>query len=270
VAWPKPQSNGAIKIRGAFFKAMLQDSLKPNDPINYFCRMKVLLSGATSGIGKAIAIELANAGYTLAFIARSEEKAEDLISILSKSGNKAHFYILGDHTHTSVVERFSYEVKLRWKEPDVIIHNAGVYDEGLPSEMSETQLLNQLEQNFWHAFRITQPWLSCFKERGAGKLIFIGSMVTNQTRSSAAAYTISKGMLEQYSKVLAEELRDFGVAVTRIVPGSVNTSSWDQTPVPIELFVQPRDIARLVESLLGLSKTSWVEELIVRPLDKNW
>ena len=232
--------------------------------------MKALLSGATSGIGKAIAIELARAGFALAFVARSKEKAEDLISILSQSGNTEHFYVLGDHTQPSVIDQFNNEIRLRWHEPDIIINNAGVFDAGFPSEMSEAQLLSQLEQNFWHAFRITQPWLSHFKERCSGKLIFIGSMATNQTRPEAAAYTISKGMLEQYAKLLAGELRDFGVAVTRIVPGSVNTASWDQNDVPLQSFVQPEDVAKLVASLLELSKTSWVEELIIRPLDKNW
>jgi NAD(P)-dependent dehydrogenase (short-subunit alcohol dehydrogenase family) len=249
---------------------MLQDSLKPNDPINYFCRMKVVLSGATSGIGKAIAIELANAGFSVAFIARSKEKAEDLISILAKSDSQKHFYMPGDHTRQAVIDEFCNEIKLRWKEPDIIINNAGVYESGLASEMSEALLMSQLDRNFWHAFRITQPWLNVFKKRGSGNIIFIGSVVTKQARSGAAAYTISKGLLDQYAHVLAEELRDFGVAVTRIVPGSVNTPSWDQGSVPQELFVQPQEIARLVISLLKLSKTSWLEEVIIRPLDKNW
>ncbi len=232
--------------------------------------MKALLSGATSGIGKAIAIELARAGFALAFVSRSQEKAEDLLSVLSQFGNTEHFYVFGDHTQPSVIDQFNNEVRLRWKEPDLIINNAGIYEAGFPSQMSEAQLLSQLEQNFWHAFRITQPWLNSFKDRSSGKLIFIGSMGTRQTRTDAAAYTISKGMLEQYAKVLAEELRDYGVAVTRIIPGSINTASWDQSDVPLQLFVQPEDIARLVLSLLNLSKTSWVEELIIRPLNKNW
>ena len=229
--------------------------------------MLAVITGATDGIGKAIAIELANAGFRLAFIARSGQKAEDLVNQVTGVG---HFYLQGDHTDSRTVDRFCTEIRQRFGGPDLIINNAGVYQTGMPCEMSESSLLEMLEQNFWHAFRVTQPWLADFKQKKRGKIVFIGSIVSKETRPEAAAYSLSKSLLDNYARLLAAELRDYEIPVTRIIPGSVNTASWTEADVPRELFVQPEDISKTIAALLSLSPSAWVEEIVIRPLAKNW
>ena len=73
-----------------------------------------------------------------------------------------------------------------------------------------------------------------------------------------------------YARLLGEELRESGIGVTRIVPGSVNTATWGDADVPRDQFVQAGDIARLVLEITHMPLHTWVEEITIRPLDKNW
>jgi NADP-dependent 3-hydroxy acid dehydrogenase YdfG len=148
--------------------------------------------------------------------------------------------------------------------------NAGVYDGGFPSELSQTDWATQLQLNFGQAQQTLEPLLSGLKTRKSGKIILIGTVVTREPRTFAASYTLSKGLLDQYGRLLADELRGYNVALTRILPGSVNTETWGDADVPRECFVEPDDIAGTVEFVLNQRAPVWIEEIVVRPLDKNW
>jgi NADP-dependent 3-hydroxy acid dehydrogenase YdfG len=89
-------------------------------------------------------------------------------------------------------------------------------------------------------------------------------------RSTAATYTISKHALKGFNDVLREEMREYGVKVTAIYPGSINTSSWEGIVAPKELFVQPDDIVNIVKTCLHTSKNANIEEIVIKPLDKKY
>ena len=232
--------------------------------------MKVLITGATSGIGKAIALHLASKGCKIIFPARNSEKAKSLMAELSKINNTEHDWRMCDVTEEITLRAFNDYVKKQHGTPDVIVNNAGIYDFGTVLESSEEQLETMLDQNFRHAYRITQYWMPGLKEARKGTIIFIGSQVTRELRTGAAAYTMAKGILEYYAKLVAEEMRDANVGVTRIVPGSVNTPSWGDMDVPRNTFVQSEEIAAAVEQIIHLKPGTWIEEIIIRTKDRNW
>jgi short-subunit dehydrogenase len=232
--------------------------------------MRVLLTGATSGIGKAIALHLATLGCKIIFPARNSEKAKSLMLELSKINNVEHDWRMCDITEETTLKSFNEYVNKQHGLPDVIINNAGVYDFGNVLESSEHQLETMLDQNFRHAYRITQYWMPYLKNAKKGNIIFIGSQVTRELRRGAAAYTMAKGILDYYAKLVAEEMRDANVGVTRIVPGSVNTPSWGDSDVPRNTFVQSEDIALAVEQIIRSSKGTWIEEIVIRTKDRNW
>lgn len=232
--------------------------------------MKVLITGATSGIGKAIALHLANLGCKIIFPARNSEKAKALIAQLSQINDTAHDWRMCDVTEEITLKAFNDYVHKNHGTPDVIINNAGIYDFGKVLESSEEQLETMLDQNFRHAYRISQYWMPYLKEVKKGTIIFIGSQVTRELGTRAAAYTMAKGILEFYAKLVADEMREANVGVTRIVLGSVNTPSWGDSDVPISKFVQSEDIALAVEQIIRMKSATWVEEIIIRPKDRNW
>jgi short-subunit dehydrogenase len=232
--------------------------------------MKVLITGATSGIGKAITLHLANLGCKIIFPARNSEKAKALIAQLSTINDTVHDWRMCDVTEEITLKAFNDYVQKNHGTPDVIINNAGIYDFGKVLESSEEQLERMLDQNFRHAYRISQYWMPYLKGVNKGTIIFIGSQVTRELGTRAATYTMAKGILEFYAKLVADEMRDANVGVTRIVLGSVNTPSWGDSDVPISKFAQSEDIALAVEQIIRMKPATWVEEIIIRPKDRNW
>jgi 3-oxoacyl-[acyl-carrier protein] reductase len=234
--------------------------------------MKAIITGASSGIGLAIAKTLSKEGWQIASASRSSDKGSDLAKVLINNHpeGKESFIIQADLSQSKDQTKFIEEVKKRWDCPDLIICNAGIYKTDLPSEISTEKLLEQLEINAFQAIRIVNEWLPLMKERGKGTIIFTGSIINIYPRTSAASYTLSKNLLDGYSRMLFDELKNTSIKITRIQPGSVDTPSFDIEEAPVDTFVKPEDIASAVSWILRLPDTTQIEELIIRPTDKNW
>jgi NADP-dependent 3-hydroxy acid dehydrogenase YdfG len=232
--------------------------------------MRAIITGASSGIGKAIAIVLAKKGWQIASISRREEAVIALQQTLISFGSQEHLIVQGDLCIESDNARFRERIAREWTCPDLIVNNAGSYIPGAVGSMSLDELDEQMNINFRSGFQLVQYFVPRFKQLQSGRIVFIGSVVVQKPRVNAAAYTLSKVTNDMYAKLLCEELRDFGVGVTRIFPGSVNTATWGVEDVPRERFVQPEDIAQLVNTLVQLPSNTLVEEMTVCPTDKNW
>lgn len=233
--------------------------------------MRALITGATRGIGRAVAHALAKEGYDLALSARSLSDLEDLRQELR--GIYPHLEVIArsaDLTESYDIDALAKTILLHWGSIDVLVNNVGAYSMGRLGEGDRKAMENSLKTNFFSAYHLTLPLLPTFKEQARGHIFNIGSIVTHEPRVEAATYTIAKFALQGFTKVLAEELRDHGVKVTSILPGSVNTSSWDGIEAPKERFVQPGDVATTLVSALSLSSGAWIEELIIRPTDRNY
>ena len=89
--------------------------------------------------------------------------------------------------------------------------------------------------------------------------------LSKKTRKRAVSYSISKHALYTYTKLLRDDLRNFNVKVTAILPGSTNTSSWDGLDAPVKDFVQPEDVANGV--LMAIQSNGMVEELEIKPIN---
>ena len=232
--------------------------------------MRAIITGASSGIGNAIAIVLAKQGWQIASISRREESVLALQETLKSFGSQEHLIVQGDLCIESDNGRFRERIALEWGCPDLIVNNAGSYIPGAVGSMSLDELDEQMNINFRSGFQLVQFFVPRFKQLQNARIVFISSVVVQKPRVNAAAYTLSKVTNDMYAKLLCEELRDFGVGVTRIFPGSVNTATWGVEDVPRERFVQPEDIAQLVNTLVQLPANTLVEEMTVCPLDKNW
>lgn len=226
--------------------------------------MNAIVTGASSGIGKAIALRLNQLNYRIFSISRDIEKVREL-SVLLREPEIIH----GDLRNRSDVDKLNQSITDKGIVPDLIVNCAGIYTENLPSELTEDGLNALLGDNFWGAFRITQSWLDAFRRRKSGTIITIGSVVNHSPRLSASGYTLSKKLLDEYMLHLGMEMRDYGVRVCRINPGSVNSPSWGNAPDLADEMVQPEQIGDLVEEILGLPHSAWLEEVIIRPLRRD-
>lgn len=231
--------------------------------------MIALLTGVTRGIGRTLCLELAAMGYRPAFVARKSEQLDSLLEAIKNLGQNP-LWIEGDLRHKESIAALNDLIRSEGLQPDLLILNAGIYEMSMPSVMTAEMVNNMLDANFWHAFNTLQYWMPNLLQSGKGKVVFIGSVVSKTPRTEAAAYSLAKTMLDTYAQLAGAQLRAAGVPVCRIIPGSVNTSSWGDFDGPRHLFVQEQDIWQAVRFLLEVNPHAWVEELVIKPLDESW
>lgn len=232
--------------------------------------MNAIITGASRGLGLTIAMKLASKGYDLFLVASNAERLQEVSAaiIIKYKVKVATFAIDLNDVETS---RLAFQNLLEdCVNVDVLVNNVGAFEMGGLDEVSMSQVDRLLNINFKATFQLTQTFLPSFKYNRAGCIINIGSIATEVVRNDIAAYSISKYALQGYTKMLCEELKDFGVKVAEIIPGSINTTSWDGIEAPKADFVQPDDIADCIEMIINSSKGANFEQVIIRPTNRNF
>lgn len=228
--------------------------------------MVALISGAGRGIGKMVALALAEKGYNLALAARTTSDLEKLKSQINVAFPNIKVFIQSvDFADKAQIENFNKMVKQQFGNIQIIVNNVGAYNYGNFESESDNTLEEMLAINTKAPYYLTKFWLQDFKDQKAGFIFNILSILSKKIRKDAFSYTISKQAAYAFHKLLVEELRMFKVKVTAIIPGSVNTSSWDGINAPVLEFVQPSDISNAIIMCLNSSKHAYFEEIIVKP-----
>ncbi len=171
----------------------------------------ILITGASSGIGLATATRLNQLGYTVYGTSRKPSQQPYPFTMLELDINNAN-------SLRDCLEQIKQPI-------DILINNAGYDLYSAAEETTETELRAQLETNFFGAVRVTQAVLPQMRTRGAGKIIQISSVGGLFALPFNSAYAASKFALEGYSESLRYELLPFGIYVSLIEPGQVNTES---------------------------------------------
>lgn len=231
--------------------------------------MIAVISGATRGVGKSLAIALAKEGFSLALTARSLNDLEQLQSELIRNYSSNVFIYACDLSDKNKALDFSNKVLAEFKNIGVLINNVGKYDLDRITD-DDVDLESMMSTNLNAAYYLTKHLSRNMCKNGKGHIFNICSVLSLSPRSTAATYTISKHALKGFNDVLREEMREYGVKVTAIYPGSINTSSWEGIVAPKELFVQPDDIVNIVKTCLHTSKNANIEEVVIKPLDKKY
>ena len=227
--------------------------------------MKAIISGATRGIGKAIASALAAKGYQLILLARSENELKKLANELSQSQLLHDYYAL-DLTDINQIKALS-EKLIANNFIELLINNLGEFTVDQASSLKEKELTQSFEINLFTAINLTQAVLPSLRNSNSPSIINIGSVMGLSASKEATAYSISKHAFKAWNDALREELRTDNIKVSCIYPGAVNTSSWDGTDANREAMIQADDIAKVVSNLVELGSTCLVEEVRISPMN---
>jgi len=250
---------------------MKQNKVKTN-PVKgenkqYTSPQYALVTGATRGIGRAIAEQLAARGYDLLLVARGEKDLVELKSQLQDQYPSAEILFfpadLSDPAQIKQVGDWALQ-----KSPVVFVSNAGIFKPVSLLNEEEDSFLPQFYLNYYAAHSLCLKLGRKMKELRQGHLFIIGSTASRQP-VKAGAYTVTKYALSGLTNVLREELRDAGVKLTEIIPGSTRTSSWDGTDHPESRFVRPQEIAQAVGLCLEMGSSTNIEEIVIKPLQGN-
>lgn len=229
--------------------------------------MLALITGATRGIGRSTTLALSQMGYRPAFVARPSEQLNQLINDV-KAANP--MYVEGDLRDGKSIAALNSKLAAEALVPDLILLNAGIFTPGLVDELSPSELDEAIRHNFTPALETLHHWIPAMKARRQGRIIFIGSIATKHPRPDAAPYVLSKALLTSYAELLFHSLRPYGIGVTRIIPGAIDTDTWAGLDVPREKFIPASDVANLIVSIASLAPQTVPEEIILRPADPNW
>ena len=225
------------------------------------------ITGASKGIGLAIAKELARRGHRLALLSRRGKALEQAAAELSASGAEARAFPCDVRDGAAVTGAF--ETLLDWAgRLDVLVNNAGVGRFTPLAEMSNEEWDAQLETNLRGAFYCARAVIPAMVKRASGHIINISSLAGKNAFPGGAAYCASKWGLQGLTYCLAEELRQHNVRVSVIFPGSVRTEFSPHEGKDPEKMLRPEDVARTVGWLLEQEPQSFVSEISLRPTRK--
>ena len=227
--------------------------------------MNAVITGATKGIGRAIAIKLAKEGYNLAICART---ASDLIALkdeLATTGRQI-FYSVTDCSIKEEVYRFCEEVHAVMDKVDVVVNNAGIFLPGALLDEEDERFELQQRLNLDAVYYLSKYFGKLMRKQRSGHLFNICSVSSREINENAGSYGVTKSALLSLNYVLRQELSKYSVKVTAILPGATLTESWKGTQIPPERFVQPEDIAEVLNTVLNLSSGVNVEEIVLKPL----
>lgn len=230
--------------------------------------MNVVITGASRGIGKAVAALFAadGKGHTLILCARDG-------NLLSRTANEleASFpncTILHKACDLGVkpeAQAFGSWVGERVATIDVLINNAGTFVPGNISDEPDGALEQMLDVNLFSAYHLTRSLLPKMMAQKKGHIFTVCSIAALQAYPNGGAYSISKFALLGFTKNLRHELLPHNIKVTAIIPGAVYTDSWSGSGVAPERIMEANDIAHLIYGATQLSPQATVEEIIVRP-----
>jgi short-subunit dehydrogenase len=229
----------------------------------------VLLTGATSGIGKHTALALAKAGYPLALVARSQDKLQQVCAEIESfhlEGAVAS-YFPQDLTDLASLPSLIEKIERDRGNVGILINNAGM---GYIKPLLETPLQEWqqvLDLNLTAIFALIQPVVRRMVERKEGLVVNLCSVAALKTFPDWGAYSASKFALLALSRTLAQEVRAHGVRVTALCPGAVDTPLWDSLNAGFDRnqMLSPETIAQWIVQTLALPPQAVLEEAVLMP-----
>ncbi len=214
-----------------------------------------LVTGATRGIGRAIAEELAAQGAFVIGTATSEKGAERISVYLGEKGKGLVLDVANQESIDSVLEQIKKEVG----DIDILVNNAGITRDNLLMRMKDDEWFDIMQTNLTSVYRLSKAMLRSMMKKRFGRIITIGSVVGSSGNPGQSNYCAAKAGLIGFSKGLAKEVASRGITVNVVAPGFIATDMTEVltdeqkasilTNVPAGHLGEPKDIAKAVAFL---------------------
>jgi len=235
-----------------------------------------IVTGASRGIGKAIALKLANLGSKVAvnyvaIEACNKVDADNLVESITHLGGEA-MAVEADMRDSEAVKAMVEEVTDRWSKVDILVNNAGINRDTLLLRMSDDAWDDVINTNLRGAYLCTKFALKSMMRQEWGRIISISSVTGIVGNIGQSNYAASKGGIIAFTKSIAREAGSRNITVNAVAPGFIVTGMTDKLPserkeailamVPLQRFGQPEDIAELV-AFLASEKAGYITGQVI-------
>lgn len=229
--------------------------------------MYAIITGASRGIGNAIAKKLVAEGVHVAICARNAEHLQSAVAELKQINSNVEIISqVCDLSKKEEVLEFGKFVVETFPCIDILINNAGVFIPGEIHLEADGLLEKLMQTNLFSAYHLTRSIVPSMIKNNKGHIINISSVAGLQPYEHGGSYSISKYALQGFSKNLRNELKTFGIKVTTVNPGATMSDSWSGSQIDPSRILEAKDIADSIWNTLQLSPQAVVEDIILRPL----
>jgi len=228
-----------------------------------------VVTGASRGIGRAVAEGLAHQGARLVIVSRSaaplRQAARELGLIAEVRAVRA------DVSRPADVRRVFAAVAREFEAPDIVVNNAGMAEFRLVAETSDDLWLKTLGANLTGVFLCCRAALELMTPRQRGHIVNIISTAAIVPFAATSAYGAAKAGALQFTRVMREEVRATGIRVTALLPGPTDTEIWARSwpEAPRDRMMRPADVAEALLAAVTLPETAVAEEILLRPPSGN-
>jgi 3-oxoacyl-[acyl-carrier protein] reductase len=226
-----------------------------------------LVTGASRGIGRAIAQRLASLGASVAICGRDHAALANSAEAIGNSGARV-FFAVADVTLSGDIASLVAKTESTLGPITILVNNAGIGIFGPAHEKTEEEWDRVHDTNLKSVFLVSRAVVPSMIRRGAGDIINISSLAGKNTFANGGIYCASKWGVVGLSGCMAEDLRDHGIRVSVICPGSTATGFSGRAPKDSSKVLSPEDVAHAVEVIVTQSPRSFISEIDVRPLRK--
>ncbi len=223
------------------------------------------VTGGSKGIGYGIAESLSQMGMKVAITSRKKEEAEKAAKEISAKGKGEVFGLQADVRDFESQKKAIEEVAGKWGQLDVLVANAGIGHFGSIEELTPEQWQQTIDTNLTGVFYSIKAAVPALK-KSQGYVFTISSLAGTNFFAGGAAYNASKFGVTGFTQAVMLDLRNYGIKVSTIMPGSVATHFNDHTPSDADSWkIQKEDIGELVVDLLKMNHRALPSKIEIRP-----
>jgi NAD(P)-dependent dehydrogenase (short-subunit alcohol dehydrogenase family) len=226
-----------------------------------------LVTGGSRGIGRAIAQQLALLGASVSICGRDRAALEDSAGALAELGMPAHHQV-ADVTNSVEIANLVATTEAALGPITILVNNAGIGLFGPAHEKSEADWDRVLDTNLKSVFLVSRAVTPSMIRRGSGDIINISSLAGKNTFAGGGIYCASKWGVVGLSGCMAEDLREYGIRVSVICPGSVATEFSGRGAKDPSKVLRPEDVAHAVKAIVTQGPQSFLSEIHLRPARK--
>lgn len=238
-----------------------------NSPLTPDLRSQVaIITGASSGIGRAVALALAAAGATVSLAARSQQNLDILAHDISRGGSRVLAFST-DVGNEAQIEQLVTRTYAECGRLDILVTSAGGAMFGPISESRTEDWDTMININLRGTYLCCKHALKVMIPQGCGHILNVLSIASQAILPGSTGYTASKFGALGLTKVIAAEVRSLGIKVTAVIPGAVDTPLWDSSGSTLDRgkMLSPTDVANAMLAIIAQPPTIHTDEIVLMP-----